>query len=216
MVFVRPYWAGLLAGVSLMLVGTLSGLLVPYVTRHLIDVDIVRGDLRGVTRQGLVLAAAMLLANLGSAGQSFVLARVGQKSLYRLRRDLFAHLQRLSVAYHDRHLVGVTVSRVIHDVGVINNLLSEGLVTLLGDSLLIVGTMAVMLWMNPRLALITFAIGPVMILATVLFTRQARRAYRETREKVAVLVGNLAENIEGMRVIQSYAQEGTKIGRAHV
>ena len=205
--FVRPYRTELAAGAALMLVSTSAGLLVPYLTRHLIDIEIPAGDLAGLTRLGLLLAGITVISYFATAGQSYLLARVGQKTLLGLRRDLFAHLQRLSVSYHDRHIVGITVSRVIHDVGVINNLLSEGLVTLLGDSLLVAGTVVIMLWMDVRLALITFAVIPIMVLATVLFSRKARVAYRETREKVAVLVGNLAENIEGMRVIQSFAQE---------
>jgi ABC-type multidrug transport system fused ATPase/permease subunit len=205
--FVKPYRVELGLGLGLMLLSTAAGLLVPYVTRRLIDVEIPHGDAAGLVRLCLFLAGVMVLSYLASAGQSFLLARVGQKTLFGLRQDLFAHLQRLSVAYHDRHIVGITVSRVINDVGVINNLLSEGLVTLLGDSLLILGTVAIMLWMDVRLALITFSVLPLMVLATVLFSRRARLAYRETREKVAVLVGNLAENIEGMRVIQSFAQE---------
>ena len=205
--FVKPYRAELALGTVLMLLSTAAGLLVPYITRHLIDIEIPRGDLAGLTRQGLFLAAVMGVSYFATVGQSYLLARVGQKTLLALRRDLFAHLQRLSVPYHDRHIVGVTVSRVINDVGVINNLLSEGLVTLLGDSLLVAGTIVIMLWMDVRLALLTFAVIPIMVLATVLFSRKARVAYRETREKVATLVGNLAENIEGMRVIQSFAQE---------
>jgi ABC-type multidrug transport system fused ATPase/permease subunit len=207
--FVKPYRAELVAGAVLMLFSTSAGLLVPFITRRLIDIEIPAGDLAGLTRLGLLLAGVMVVSYLATAGQSYLLARVGQKTLFALRRELFAHLQRLSVPYHDRHIVGVTVSRVINDVGVINNLLSEGLVTLLGDSLLVAGTVAIMLWMDLRLALITFSVVPVMVLATVLFSRKARVAYRETREKVATLVGNLAENIEGMRVIQSFAQEGS-------
>lgn len=207
--FAAPHRAELGLGLALMLASTVAGLMVPFITRRLIDVEIPNRDAAGLTRQCLFLGAVMVVSYLAAAGQSFLLARVGQKTLFALRRDLFAHLQRLSVAYHDRHIVGITVSRVINDVGVINNLLSEGLVTLLGDSLLIVGTVAIMLWMDVRLALITLTVLPFMILATVLFSRRARVAYRETREKVAVLVGNLAENIEGMRVIQSFAQEDT-------
>lgn len=207
--FVRPYRLELAGGLGLMLLSTGAGLLVPFITRQIIDTEIPAGDVGGLASRCLWLAGAMALAYLSSAGQSFVLARVGQKTLYALRRDLFEHLQRLSVAYHDRHIVGVTVSRVINDVGVIQNLLSEGMVTLLGDTLLIAGAIGIMLWMDARLALITFTVLPLMTLATALFSRKARTAYRETREKVAQLVGNLAENIEGMRVIQSFTQEDT-------
>ena len=205
--FVLPYWPRLVAAVFLMFVTTASGLLVPYLTRVVIDVNIVQGDLDGLWRNGAWLAAAMAATYLAAATQMYILSLLGQRVLYDVRARLFDHLQHLSVAYHDTHIVGVTVSRVMNDVAVINNLLSEGLVTLLGDTVLIAGTVGVMLAMDVRLALVTFTILPVMVLATVIFSRRARVAFRDTREKVATLVGNLAENIGGMRVIQSYAQE---------
>jgi len=205
--FLRPYRAQLVVGAVLMLAATAGGLLIPYLTRRIIDGPIMGSDLPGLTRLGLILGSVMVLTYAAAAGQGCVLARVGQKTLYSLRNRLFAHLQQLSVAYNDKHIVGITVSRVINDVAVINNLLSEGLLTLLGDSILIVGTMVVMLVMEPRLAVITFSVLPFMVLATVWFGRRARVAFRETREKVGMLVGNLAENITGMRAIQSYAQE---------
>jgi ABC-type multidrug transport system fused ATPase/permease subunit len=206
--FVLPYWPRLVLAFFFMLVTTGAGLLVPYLTRIIIDVNIVQRDLAGLTTNGLWLALSMGATYGAAAAQMFILSRLGQIVLFNLRTRLFEHLQRLSVAYNDNHIVGVTVSRVMNDVAVINNLLSQGLITMIGDSLLIVGTIGVMVAMEARLALVTFTILPVMIAATVIFSRKARVAFRDTREKVAVLVGNLAENIGGMRVIQSYAQEG--------
>lgn len=205
--FVVPYWKRLAVALLCMLVTTAAGLLVPYLTRVIIDVNIVESDLSGLTRNGLLLGLAMLATYGAAAAQTYLLSTLGQRVLYDLRSRLFEHLQRLSVAYHDSHIVGVTVSRVMNDVAVINNLLSEGVVTLVGDSLLLIGTIGIMLAMEARLALITFAILPVMVVATWIFSRHAKVAYRETREKIATLVGNLAENIGGMRVIQSFAQE---------
>jgi ABC-type multidrug transport system fused ATPase/permease subunit len=117
-------------------------------------------------------------------------------------------LQALSLSYHDRTIVGVTVSRVISDVGVINELLSQGLLTLIGDALLLIGIIVVMLSMDAWLALYTFCVLPLMVVATHLFATRAKVAFRETRTKVAAVVGDLAENIAGMRVIQAFAQEG--------
>lgn len=205
--FVAPYKLQLLAAGALMLVTTAGGLLVPFMMRNIIDVQIAGRNFQGLINDGILIIAAMFLSYLASAGQSYILARVGQKVLYGLRNRLFNHLQKLSVAYHDSHIVGVTVSRVINDVAVINNLLSEGLITLFGDSILIIGTVVAMVLMDVKLALITFSIIPLMVAATIVFSRKARVAFRDTREKVGTLVGNLAENIGGMRVIQSYAQE---------
>ena len=86
--------------------------------------------------------------------------------LANLRRDLFGHLQELPLGYHDTHIVGVTISRVINDVAVINDLLSQGLVTLVGDSVLLIGIVIVMLSMSPQLALLAFSVLPLMVLAT--------------------------------------------------
>ena len=114
----------------------------------------------------------------------------------------------MSIGYHDTHIIGVTVSRVINDVGVINELLSQGLLTLIGDSVLLIGIVAVMISLDWRLALFTFLVMPVMVIVTQLFARRAKVAYRDTRSKIAAVVGDLAENIAGMKVIQAFAQEG--------
>jgi ATP-binding cassette subfamily B multidrug efflux pump len=116
-------------------------------------------------------------------------------------------LQRMHLGYHDTHIIGVTLSRVINDVEVINQFLSDGLINLVGDSLILVGIVTVMILMSPTLALVTFSILPLMILATTLFSSRAKVAYRTTRTRVAAVVGDLAESLAGMRVIQAFAQE---------
>jgi ABC-type multidrug transport system fused ATPase/permease subunit len=107
--------------------------------------------------------------------------------------------------------VGVTISRVVSDVGVINQLLSQGLVMLIGDMLLLGGVVAVMITLSPQLALVTLAVIPVMVVATLVFAQQAKTAFRETRAKIAAVIGDMAENIAGMRVIQAFAQEDTSL-----
>ncbi|MBN1484988.1 MAG: ABC transporter ATP-binding protein [Chloroflexia bacterium] len=205
--FVRPYWPHMgLAGL-LMLVSSGAGLLAPYLSKVAIDDNIAAGDMPGLLRTGLWLAGTLAAIYLSSAVQSYVLAWVGQHVLYGLRDALFRHLQELSVPYHDRHIVGVTLSHVINDVEVINELLSQGLVNMVGDGILLVGTIAVMVAMEPRLALLTFSVLPLMVLLTVWFSGRARVAFRQTRERIGAVVGDLAENISGMRVIQAFAQE---------
>lgn len=173
-----------------------------------IDQPIARGDAAGLARLALLTALAFVGLFLASAGQKYLLAWVGQRVLATLRAQLFRHLQALPLGYHDTHIVGVTISRVINDVAVINELLSEGLLTLVGDSLMLAGIVVVMVSMSPRLALITFSVLPVMVLATWLFARRAQVAFRNTRARIAAVVGDLAEDLSGMRVIQAFAQEG--------
>ncbi len=205
--YLRPHRRAMSLALLLMVVTTGLTLLTPYLIKIAIDRYIVAGDLRGLTWVALATAAAYLGIYGATAGQTYLLSWVGQKVLATLRSHLFHHLQRLPIGYHDTHIVGVTVSRVISDVGVINDLLSQGVVTLVGDTLLLIGIVVVMLSMSPRLALLTFTVLPLMVLATYVFARHAQTAFRQTRERVAAVVGNLAENIAGMRVIQAFAQE---------
>ena len=205
--FVRPYGLQMLAATALMFLSSGASLYAPYLTMVAIDENIAAGDVPGLIRTSALLAGALAVTYVASAGQSYILSWIGQKVLTTLRAQLFRHLQALSVPYHDKHLVGVTISRVINDVAVINELLSEGLVGVVGDSILLIGIIATMVALEARLALLTFSVLPLMVVATVIFSRHARVAYRETRERIGAVVGDLAENIGGMRVIQAFAQE---------
>jgi ABC-type multidrug transport system fused ATPase/permease subunit len=205
--FVKPHWLPMSAAALLVLIASAASLLAPYLTKVAIDQNIAAADVRGLIVTSLWLAVVLTGAYLASAAQSYILSRVGQKVLTSLRGQLFRHLQDLSTPYHDRHIVGVTISHVINDVDVINELLSQGLIGMVGDSVLLIGTIGVMLAMEARLALLTFSVLPLMLLATLLFSRQARVAFRETRQRIGAVVGDLAENIGGMRVIQAFAQE---------
>jgi len=182
-------------------------LLSPYLLKVAIDQYIVPGDMNGLLRIAIWIGLSFIGVFVVSAVQRYLLSWVGQRVLATLRSDLFRKLQRLQQGYHDNHIVGVTVSRVINDVAEINELLSQGVITLFGDLLVLIGIIVVMLSMSPRLALLTFIVLPLMFLATWLFSRQARTAFRETRSKVAAVVGDLAEDISGMRAIQAFTQE---------
>ena len=205
--FLRPYWLQMLAALALMFVATFLTLSVPYLVKVAIDQDIAQGNLAGLARDALLIAAAFGGLYLTTAGQRWLLSYVGLRVLANLRRDLFRHLQALPLGYNDTHIVGVTISRVINDVSVINDLLSQGLVTLVGDSVLLIGIVIVMISMSPQLALLAFSVLPLMVLATFLFTRRAQVAFRQTRSRIGALVGDMAENLSSMRVIQAFAQE---------
>jgi len=205
--FLKPHWPAMVLATILMLVAAGGNLLAPYLTKVAIDENIATRDMQGLFWTAMALAGTLAGVFLASAAQSYLLSWVGQKVLTALRSQLFHHLQDLSIPYHDDHIVGVTISRVINDVDVINELLSQGLVSVLGDGVVLVGTIVVMLGLDPKLALLTFSVLPLMVVATAIFSRHARVAFRETRAKIAAVVGDLAENINGMRVIQAFAQE---------
>jgi len=205
--YLRPHRAKMAIALVLTLVESGLTLLTPYLTKVAIDQYITPRDASGLWRIAGIILAAFILLFFVSGGQRYLLAWVGQKMLAKIRSDLFRHLQRLQLGYHDNHIVGVTVSRVMNDVAEINELLSQGVITLIGDMVVLVGIVIVMMTMSPRLALITFTVLPLIVLATWIFSRYARASFRETRSKIAAVVGDLAEDISGMRAIQAFTQE---------
>ena len=205
--YLRPHRTKMFVAFLLMLVVTGLTLGVPLLLKVAIDRFIAARDATGLAQVSIIMAV-MFLALFGAAsGQRYLLSWVGQRVLATLRGELMRHLQALSLGYHNRHIVGVTISRVISDVAVINELLSQGLITLIGDLLILIGIIVVMLALSPSLALLTFSIIPLMLLATYFFSRRAKVAFRQTRRSVAGVVGTLAEHLTGMRVIQAFAQE---------
>ena len=180
---------------------------IPWLIKTAIDRDIASGNTAGLLGTAALVLLAYAGEFLGGWGERYLLSWVGQRVLFTLRNRLFRHIQDLPVAWHDRHITGVTISRVIGDVAVINELLSQGLVTLVGDVFILAGIVAAMLSLDARLALLAFCVLPLMVLATGLFTSRAREAFRRTRAGIAVMVGDLAENLGGMRVIQAFNRE---------
>jgi ABC-type multidrug transport system fused ATPase/permease subunit len=206
--YLKPHWVRMVIAFVLTVIASGLALLSPYLMKVAIDEAIAQSDLAGLAWIALIMVAVLLGLFVATSGQRYLLSWVGQRVLATMRGQLFRHLQALSLGYHDTHIIGVTISRVMSDVGVINDLLSQGLITVAGDLIMLAGIVVVMLTMSPRLALLTFSVLPLMLLATILFARRAKIAFRQTRARIAAVVGDLAEDLSGMRVIQAFAQEG--------
>jgi ATP-binding cassette subfamily B protein len=127
--------------------------------------------------------------------------------MFDLRRDIFGRLQRLPVAYFDRNPIGRLVTRVTNDVDALNELFTAGIVSIFGDVVLLVGIVAVLFWLDWRLAIVTFAILPLLLLLTFWFKTRARRSYREVRVRLARINAFLQEHITGMSVVQLFNRE---------
>ena len=205
--YVRPYARRMALAFGLLLVESALTLAIPYLIKVAIDQFIANGDAIGLSVIAAAIAGTFVGIYLTAFLQQYLLSWVGLQVLADLRAQLFHKLQELPMSYHDTHIAGVTISRVINDVAVINDLLSQGLITLVSDSVVLVGVVAVMLSMSPRLALLTFSVIPLMLVLTWLFARRAQVAFRDTRTRIAAVVGGLAEDISGIRVIQAFAQE---------
>jgi len=148
-------------------------------------------------------------AFLTNWAQMQVMTQVGQRLLQKMRGDMVRHLQKLPLTYFDKIPSGVVVSRVINDVQTVNELLSNGIVQALSDVLTLTFTVVAMVLLEPKLALVTFAVVPLMGIAVWIFTERAKVAYRRTRITVATLTGEFAESYAGVRVVQAFAREAS-------
>ncbi|HEV2176065.1 MAG TPA: ABC transporter ATP-binding protein [Terriglobia bacterium] len=155
-------------------------------------------------------------------GQSFTMQLVGQKVMYDLRKEIFAHLQRLQLSFYDHNPVGRMVTRVTTDVDVLNDLFSSGVVAIFGDFFTLVSIIAIMLEMNWKLALLTFAVLPLIVMTTMWFRQAVRDSYRRIRIAIARINAYLQEHLTGMAVLQLFNreersyQEFEKINRLHM
>ncbi len=218
---VLPHRTALIATGLLMLLSALADLAIPYLFGRAIDMVGSETDhsIFGVSGQRAldVVALALLIAvglRFGAtAGQLYLAQVVGQRLVFDLRSRLFTHLQRIGLRYLDRRGVGSVMSRVQNDVSVINELFSDGLVGVLSDLLTLVGIVTVMVLTNWRLAAVSFAAVPIVVGGMVWWRRHAVEAYRATRLAIARLNGHLAESINGIRVIQTFAQEERQLQR---
>jgi ABC-type multidrug transport system fused ATPase/permease subunit len=179
----------------------------PVLTKIAIDEHVATGDVLGMSIMLGLTIVAYTGAFLTNWVQFQVMTRVGQQMLQRMRGDMFRHIQRLPLTYFDRVPSGVVVSRLVNDVQTVNELLGNGIIQALSDVLTLTFTVAIMVALAPNLALVTFAVMPVMIIAVWVFTERAKVAYRRTRVTVAVLTGEIAESYAGVRVTQAFARE---------
>ncbi|MGM0399957.1 MAG: ABC transporter ATP-binding protein [Chloroflexota bacterium] len=205
--FLEPHKKKLALGATLMLVSSGLALLTPYLIKRAIDNYIANQDLMGLTWMALFILAAYGTDFLVTWRQRYVLSEVGNDVLRDMRGRLFRHYQVLSMSYLDQHDTGSLIARMLSDVGVVNQLLSQGIISLLSDVVILVSIVTVMIIINARLALLTFTVLPVMGIAAWQFGKRARVAYRKTRAKNSELTGRLAEDLDAMRVIQAFSEE---------
>ena len=165
------------------------------------------GDLRGVVFIGLVIIL-FLFFNLGLGyGQYYLLEFTGQNIMQDIRLQLFRRMQSQAVSFFDRHPLGRLVTRVTNDIENLNEMFKSVIITVFKDIFILTGILAVLLYMNWRLALVSFILIPFIFGVTVLFSNLAREAFRELRAAVAKMNGFLQERITGMRIIQLFATE---------
>jgi ATP-binding cassette subfamily B multidrug efflux pump len=213
LVYLRPYRGLALLAVLLLLLSAGLALVGPLLTQRALDIAIPRHDTGLLTTLAIVFLSALLLEFAVEYGQTLLTTFIGQRVMYDLRMQIFEHLQRLSISFFDRNPVGRLMTRVTSDVETLNELFSSGLVTVFGDVFTLLAIMTMMLVVDWRLALVTFAVIPLVWLTAMIFRRRVREAFRDIRTRLARLNAYLQERISGMRVVQLFSQEAASADR---
>jgi len=203
----RPYRGRVILMFIALTLATAASLAPPYLAGRAIDDGVRQKSISAL----VVITALFVLAALinwgASYAQTYLVNWVGQRALQDLRERLFAHLQRLSVGFYSRNRAGVVISRITNDVQALDQLVTDGVVTLFSASLTLIGTAAILVFLDAELALVTFAVFPVLLIASVVFRLASANAYRITREKIALVTAYLQETLSGVRVVRAFGQE---------
>ena len=213
MAYVRPHGGLVGAAVTLLLVDGLLQLVGPLLTRHVIDVALPARDASAVARAAVLFAISLVAAFGAQYGETVITGLLGQRVMRDLRQRIFSHVQRLPIAFFDRNPVGRLVTRITSDVEALNELFTAGVVAGLGDLFTLAAISVMMLVVDWRLAVASFAAVPLVIAASAIFRRAVRTSYREIRTKLARINSFLQERLTGMRIVQLFNRETSEAKR---
>ncbi len=202
-----PYRGRTALAIGTLLAYTLVALAPPYLAKLAVDRGLQHGDLHALNWIVFLFLLAGAATFALSGLQTYFTGWVGERVLADLRDRLFRHLQRLSLGFYERNRTGVIVSRITNDVEALDQLVTDGVTSLVQNTLLLAGTAVVLFLLDWRLALATMIVLPLMALATAWFRIRSNRAYRRVRERLGLVTASLAEDIAGMRVVQSFTRE---------
>ena len=205
----RPYRGRTALSVVSLLAATATALAPPFLAKYAVDDGIRRHDLAKLWWIVGAFVLAGLLNWAMSYVQTYLTGWVGERILADLRIGLFRHLQRLSLGFYERTRAGVIISRLTNDVEAIDQLVTDGVTSLVQNTLTLLGTAILLFVLDWRLALATLTVIPLMSIATVIFRVRSTRAYRAVRERLGLVTATLAEDIAGMRIVQAFTREDT-------
>ncbi len=203
----RPYRGRMALMFVALLVETGAGLAPPYLAGRAIDAGIRTGDLSALDLTVAAFVIAALLYAVGTYAETYLVGWVGTRALQDLRERLFSHIQSMSIGFFTRRSPGVLISRMTNDVEALNQLVTDGVVTMFSSTLTLVGVVVILLVLDVQLALVTFLTFPLLAIASVVFRIVSAGAYRATRERIAAVTAYLQETLSGVRVVRSFGQE---------
>ena len=213
--YLSPYKGTLAVVLAFVLAYILLGLLEPYLLGRAIDEYISTRQIDGLAGLALLLLTAYLLDNGFQAASSWLMARISQDALRRLRGDLFEHLQTLSVQFFDRHPAGELMSRLTNDIEAINQAVSQNVVSLVASVLSLIGIVIAMFLLNPWLALSALLVVPIMFWFTQFVARYTRKGFRNLQKELGEINSVMEESISGQRVVKAFRRSESAIERFH-
>ena len=213
--YLSPYKGTLAVVLAFVLAYILLGLLEPYLLGRAIDEYISTRQIDGLAGLALLLLTAYLLDNGFQAASSWLMARISQDALRRLRRDLFEHLQTLPVQFFDRHPAGELMSRLTNDIEAINQAVSQNVVSLVASVLSLIGIVIAMFLLNPWLALSALLVVPIMFWFTQFVARYTRKGFRNLQKELGEINSVMEESISGQRVVKAFRRSESAIERFH-
>ena len=205
--YLRPYRLNAALALAAIISNSVLQLAQPYLMKLAIDRFIPAGDVAGMNRVALWYFLILISGFVLEFTQTWLLQNTGQRIMFDMRMEIYAHLQRLDLRFYDRNPVGRLMTRVTTDVDVINDMFTSGVVSVFGDIFTLAGIMIVMLSMNWKLALVAFAVLPLIFLITQWFRRNVRESYRTVRRLIARINAYLQEHITGMATVQLFRRE---------
>lgn len=205
--FLKPYYKHMLISLVFMIIVTAASVSGPYFVKLAIDEGIAKNDVVALRNIVLIYLGVSIVQVTTNIVRIRLMSRVGQHILYDVRMVMFHHLQKLSLSFYNRYSVGRVITRVINDVGTLREFITWAVLAIVRNFLAIIGIVIAMLSLNLRLSLLTFSVLPIMVIATILFRRVARRNYRRVRAAVSWTNSVLAENVNGVRVVQAFSRQ---------
>lgn len=205
--YVAPYRLSITVVVLILPLVAACRLAQPWIIKLAIDNHIITGKLTGLENIALGFLGILLTESLLSFLEVYLLQSVGQRVMSDMRSELYRHVMHLPVSWFDRVPTGSAVTRLTSDIEVLGEMFASGIITIIGDVLLLIGIISVMLWMNLKLSLVTFSVLPVLLYVAYTFRRRMRKSFREVRARLGSLNAFLNECISGISIIQIFNRE---------
>jgi ATP-binding cassette, subfamily B, multidrug efflux pump len=203
--YLKPYRSHIIIAIIVYVIGTIAEASGPFILKRIIDEHIVPKNIDGLMTMILLFAGIIICQAIFQYIGFYLTQWVGQKSMYDIRMDIFSHIEKMGLSFFDKNPVGRLVTRSTSDVGSLNEFFTSGVVTIFKDVIMLAAIVCFMLYINWKMALVTFAVLPFLFAATIVFRNKVRDSFRKVRTRIARLNAFLQEHVSGMWVVQSFA-----------